>query len=283
MSAPGTLLHDGQLVLGDIMLGATDDHGVEWVLERLSGWDDPAPTTGQTEQRASAHGGWHGPAFYAPRVVEVEGSLIASTWEDASSALDRLWSALPLSTPDWLLVAENARTLQTQVRQEGDPLVERLRGWARFSLSLIAADPRRYAVDEAAASTGLPVTSGGFSLPIALPLTIGATTTAGVLTVTNEGNMPAPWTATLTGPVPAGSSITHRGTGKTLRIPHAVVAGRTLMIDSDRRRALLDGTAARVVTGTWFDLEPGVNEIAFSAPSYDAGALLSMSYRSAYH
>lgn len=279
---PGTVLHDGQVSLGAITLGVTDDHGVEWILEDVKGWDDPPSSTGDAQQRASDHGAWASPAYYAPRTIELEGSLIASSWAGASEALDRLWGAVPLSDLDWLYVAEGSRTLCALVRQDGDPLNERRGGWARFSLSLEAPDPRRYDTNETTASTSLPSTSGGMALPLALPLTIGATIVAGVLSVTNDGNMGTRPTFTVTGPVAAGATITHRGTGKVLRIPDGVPTGRTLTIDTDRRRALLDGTAARVVTGSWFEYAPGVNEVAFSAPTYNSGALLTSTSRSAW-
>jgi hypothetical protein len=167
------------------------------------------------------------------------------------------------------------------VRQDGDPLVDRLDGWARFSLSLIASDPRRYGTEEVSATTGLPQTSGGLSLPITLPITIGATVSSGRVSVTNAGNMATRPTLTVTGPSPA-FSITHIGSGKRLASFEAVPAGRSLVLDADRRIALLDGTALRVVTGSWFDLDPGVNEIAFAAASYDPDASMTVSFRSAY-
>jgi hypothetical protein len=88
-------------------------------------------------------------------------------------------------------------------------------------------------------------------------------------------------TFTVVGPSPR-FSITHRATGRTLSFAEPVAVGRSLTIDTDRRTALLDGTASRVVTGTWFDYEPGVNEVAFSAPTYDSSALLVSTHRSAW-
>lgn len=270
------------VTLGAVTLGVTDDYGVRWILQDVKGWSDPPSSTGEVPQRAADHGGWASPAYYAPRVIEIEGSLVADSWAIASDALTRLWAAIPLQATDWLYVTEGSRTLCALVRQDGDPLVERQGGWARFSLSLEAPDPRRYDANETTANTGLPATTGGMALPLALPLTIGATIAAGVLSVTNDGNMGTRPTFTVAGPVAAGATITHRGTGKVLRIPDGVPAGRKLTIDTDRRRALLDGTAARVVTGTWFEYAPGVNEVAFSAPSYNSGALLTSTHRSAW-
>ena len=59
-------------------------------------------------------------------------------------------------------------------------------------------------------------------------------------------------------------------------------AGRSLVIDSDSRRGVLDGTTARTVTGAGWLLTPGANEVAFSAAAFDPDALLTVSYRSAW-
>jgi hypothetical protein len=67
-----------------------------------------------------------------------------------------------------------------------------------------------------------------------------------------------------------------------LRIAEAVPAGRSLVIDTKSRTALLDGVANRTVTGSWPVLRPGSNTFVFNASAYDAGALLTVSYRSAW-
>src|SRR5207237_3774320 len=142
-------------------------------------------------------------------------------------------------------------------------------GWARFSISLVAADPRRYDSALTIQTTGLPRTTGGLTLGgtgltlNGTGLKVGATVTAGVLSAYNFGNMPTRPVFTIQGPCPA-FSLTHRGSGRTLRVADPVAAGRSLVIDTDRRRAVLDGTAARTVTGTWFEYAPGNNDVAFS-------------------
>jgi len=277
---PGAALHEGSLTLGDVSLGFTDAYGVEWILEGLSGWSDLPPSTGSVEQRAADHGAWYGSAYYGPRILEVRGAIMANSWADAGAALDRLWAAVPLSEPDWMYVDEGYQERQTLVRQDGDPIVERLNGWARFSLSLVAPDPRRYGA-EVSASTGLPLTTGGLTLPITLPVTVGATTTSGLLSVVNEGNMPTRPVMAVTGPCPP-FTITQVSTGRRLSALEAVPAGRTMFLDFDRRLALLDGTALRVVTGTWFELEPGTNDIQFNSSTYDAAAQLTVTFRSAW-
>lgn len=289
--SPTATIDEITVILGDIILpgnranATPDEYGVTWGLVDITGWFEQPESTGQAGQRAADHGAWIDTAYFASRVIEIEGKLHAPSIGEALRALRRVESVIPLSTPDTLLVTSVDGTLHADVRQHGSLLPDKANlafGRLSFSLSLIAPDPRRYASEETTASTSLPSTSGGMALPLTLPLTIGATIAAGVLSVTNDGNMSTRPTFTVAGPVAAGATITHRGTGKVLRIPDGVPAGRKLTIDTDRRRALLDGTAARVVTGTWFEYAPGVNEVAFSAPTYNASALLISTHRSAW-
>lgn len=274
------VLHAGSLTLGSIVLGESDSSGVEWYLNDLKGWSDPPGSSGSTDQRGSADGGWLSPAYSAARVVEVEGSLVASDWAAASLALDRLWAALPVNITAPMVVNEGTRTLQSNVRQEGDPLVERNAGFARFNLSLVAPDPRRYGA-ATTADTGLPATTGGLILPLVLPLSLAATASSGTLTVTNTGNMESLPMFTVYGPC-APFTISHPATGRQLASLDTVPAGRTLVLDTAARTALLDGVASRVVTGTWLSLPPGTTQIVFNASGYDVLSRLSVTYRSAY-
>lgn len=279
--APGSVLHAGQVYIGGVIFGATDNYGVEFILESLKGWSDSVSSTGTTEQRPGAHGGWVSPAFYGPRVIELAGSLVASTWDGAEAAVDRLMGAVSLDALAPLLVATNSRALQAMVRQEGDPLVDIVGGHASVSLSLVAPDPRRYSTFEASLGARLPATSGGLSLPLTPPLTVGATVISGSIQAINEGNLPTPATFTIYGPC-APATLTNLLTGQQMKTIDAIPAGRTLVMDGATQEALLDGTAPRAVSGAWFDIQPGLNEIAFTATSYDPASLLEVTFRSAW-
>lgn len=254
---------------------------VWWDLDAIDGWDAPASVTDRIEQRSADHGGWLRQGYYEPRTLELKGQIVSRT----RSSLEQAWALLKSAVQsfdamDLVVATAGAPVLTASVIQGGAPLLTQKKAVWEFSFSLIAADPRRYAVDTTVASTGLPVTTGGLSLPVVLPLVIGATTTSGTLSVENVGDVATRPTFTITGPCPA-CAITH-SSGRRLNIPDAIDAGRTLTIDTDARSALLDGTASRVVTGTWFELDPGVNEIQFSSSTYDAAALLTVTFRSAW-
>lgn len=255
--------------------------GVWWDVQ-VDGWDEPASVTERTEQRNADHGAWTKQGYYEARTVEIKGLLVSPVRSERSRAWAQLKAAVPSFDPVLVTVAVVGEpVLQGTFVQGGAPILNQDGGasW-EFSFSLIAPDPRRYDVAETTALTGLPVTSGGLSLPISLPLSIGAVTTSGLLTLVNSGDMPTRPTFTITGPCPP-CTITH-SSGRRLTVPDAVPAGRSLTLDVDSRTALLDGTASRVVTGTWFEFAPGVNEVQFSSATYDAAALLSVSFRSAW-
>lgn len=268
------------VTLGDITFGETDDWGVEWILEGLSGWNDMPGTTGVSEQRSGAHGGWRTPGYMVPRLLELSGTLIARDGEIAEESVERLMAVIPLGSPVRLEVSTRRRTLWAMVSTEGVPLSERTDHYARFSLSLIADDPRRYASEATVASTGLPSTTGGLSLPVSPPFDIPADVTGGVLVAENKGNMSTVPTLTVTGPCPP-FSITHAATGRTLRYHDSVPAGRSVVIEPATRKATFEG-ALRYLTGAPFEYAPGVNGLAFNALTYDAGALLTSTHHDAW-
>lgn len=278
---PGSTLHDGIVTLGGVTLGVTDDFGVEWILEKLSGWVDAPGSSGTSEQRTATHGANINEAFYTARVLELEGSIVGNSWDAAEEAVDRLMAAIPVNNLAPMLVLTNRRTLGVDVRQEGDPLVEMLGGHARFSLSLVAPDPRRYDTNLSEFETRLPVVTGGLVAPVTPPVTVVESSERGSFTAVNAGNMDTSPVFIVRGPCPAWS-ITHLGLGKRLWSSTSIPAGRFLVLDANERTARLDGIALRPVSGSWFDFAPGENEVAFTASSYNSGAVLECSYRSAW-
>lgn len=275
MSAP---LGPIQVTLGGFTVGETRDNGARVHLAQLTGWWDPAASTGAATQRANDHGAWIGPAYYGPRILGVLARIDGTSPADSMTIAGLLLRAVPLDQLAEVSVKDEAETLTARVRQEGDPLLDRKGNRVTVSLSLLAPDPRRYG-PPATADTGLAATTGGLSLPIVLPVSLGATASAGTLTVTNAGDMDSYPVFTVTGP--CAPFTVSDAAGRQLAYADTVPAGRTLVIDTALRSALLDGIANRVVTGTWLRLTPGINQFSFKASSYDAASRLAIAYRSA--
>jgi hypothetical protein len=269
-------------LLGSLLVpnNYVDAMGVRWGIDYIDGLDGLGDT-GDVEQYPADHGGWALPAYYKPRELEVLGWLVSPHWSFTSTAVNQLKAALPIqSLTDLVVSVPGEPDRLMRVRQQGKPLFKREGRHCQYSLSLVAPDPRMYSTDETVESTGLASSVGGLTLPFSLPFTIPAVTTSGVLTVTNEGDESTPQMLKVTGPCPP-FTLRHNS-GRTLSYGEAVPAGRFLLLDVSRKQALLDGVAARFVSGSWFEYAPGVNTVTFEASTYDAGALLTSTHRSAW-
>lgn len=279
MIAPGSALEAAQVALaGAPVVGQVAAGGQLVHLGRLEGWWDAPGTSGTSTQKVADHGVFLGPAFYSGRVMALEARIDGFSPADSMSIANQLLTALPVNDLAALAVTDEAGTLYTSVRQEGDPLLSRQGNRVVVSLSMIAPDPRRYGPVQTA-STGLPVATGGFALPAVLPIVIGGSVISGAVVAVNSGDIESYPVFTISGPCP--SFTISDDAGRVLSYTDTVLAGRSLVIDTGARTAMLDGTAVRVVTGTWPTLKPGTNQYRFNASSYDAGALMTVSYRSA--
>lgn len=274
----------GQIVatFNGYSIGVTDESGVRIRCAAVRGWWGAVGSAGQVEQRSAADGGWAGPAFRTPRQIEIDVELTGSSFEHVTPALDRLAAALPVR-PAALTVLRGEDQRMSSVQLDGTFSPTRWAHTAAGTIPLIAKDPNRYSIVLHEASTGLPQTTGGLTVPFTVPFSVDAVSSSGVLLATNAGGAVTWPTFTLTGPVPAAARITHRETGASLYVPEAVAAGRSLVITTSpfNRGAVLDGTARRTVVGTFFGFAPGDNSVAFTAPTYDPDALLTATWRDA--
>lgn len=261
-----------------------DADGVRWKLNRLEGWFDGWEGAGNVDQRSQADGAWVSPQYAGPRVVHVGGSIEAASWDVVTRAWDRLLAQIPFRQLGPLVVSTGEGTIAAQtaqIRQHEKPiLAERYPTWAKFSLSLLAPDPRKYATVTQSVGLVLPITTGGIAPPLTPPLTITGSTSTSQATLTNEGNVLTYPVLTITGPCPP-ARIANLTTSEVIRVVDPVPAGQTLVIDVAAGTATTGGQARRVL-GTWWGLQPGANEISFTADTYDAGAGLTVAFRSAW-
>ena len=264
--------------------GTKDEYGVELGLTSIEGWFDGWEGSSAVDQRSRADGAWVSPQYAGGRIIHVGGEIEAPSWDDATRAWDRLLGEFPFRQLATMRVSTGEGAvpeLTALIRQHEKPVLSnRFKGRAEFSLSVIAPDPRRYDSTSRSTSLVLPLTSGGLTFPITFPISFPVTTTRSQVTLVNDGNWPTPPTLMVVGPCPP-ATIANLTTGEAMRIVDPVPADQTLVID------VLNGTAtnggqARRVLGSWWQLAPGVNEVAFSADEYDAAAQLLVSYRSAW-
>lgn len=269
--------------------GVVDNQGTEWSITKFEGWlDAPDPRTSLTE-RPGEHGAFDGPAFLQPRVLTLEGVAVCVSHEAMARARDIITSvcgdpSLGLFT---LRVSEPGRPIRRcSVRRSGDTKTAAINPTTmRWSMILVAPDPRRYNDIENSKTTSVPSAgAGGLVFPLVFPLTFGAGNTGGELTLTNAGTM-AVWPKFELTAV-AAIRITNVDTGAVLAFdpPFFVNNGELLVIDTDAKTVLLNGVNRRnkLVTAGWFPLPPGDTHVRFSGGSFFGFETLTAKWRDAW-
>jgi hypothetical protein len=275
------------VTLGSLQLGVVDAAGVAWTVAKdgLKGWSGAGVRT-QYSDREADHGAWAGPTYLGVRVITLAGTITAPDLGTLDAAAEQLYAAASI-TDTVLTVAETIPKRAT-VRRSGevlwDPETDRV---ARYSVMLTAADPRRYSTTLQSASTGLPVSSGGLTLPITLPITITAGSSSGSLTLTNAGTIGSRPVFTVLGPVPGFNLLTSytSGTVRQLAYTDTLNAGDTLVIDTDAHSVVLNGTVSRrrYLSGLWPEVPAGQTvTITWNSGGTDPAALLTATVRSAW-
>ena len=274
------------IALGELVLGTVDGFGVRTTVEVFDGWGSPSSSAAFV-QRARGHGATSSEGFLRPRVMSVGGLIQAPTPEDLSLACDSLIGAVGLA-PFQMLVSEQGRLRNLSVKRQDEVLVTYLTDRiARYSVQVVAADPRKFG-DLVTSSTRLPFSEGGLVFPASFPVTFTGTSGTGVVSVVNPGNTEAPVWLRIDGPVPAGGwTVTHVGRGRSLTFSTAIAlgVGEFVTVDMDRREVLAQGQSPRsgyVTSRGWFSLDPGVNDIAFSAQNYSSTASLTVATKPAW-
>lgn len=275
------ILDTRTVLLGNLLVGSRDAAGCDWVVEDVPGWAQSA-STGQVTGRTYAHGGWADRAFLAPGTFTVRGVCVAPSSDVAVVAWDRLMGVVSVDDVETVVVTEGSVATQCDARQSGEPLREWLSDRAfRFDVMFAAPDPRRLGSVLHSVTVGLPSSTGGLVFPVTFPATIDAVVSGGPVTVVNAGNVTSACVVRLDGPVDT-PRLTHGGQQRTLTVQVDVLAGQWVEIDMDRRWARLNGAVARVTSGQWPTVEPGVNVLRFDADTYEAAAEMTVTWRDAF-
>jgi hypothetical protein len=153
--------------------------------------------------------------------------------------------------------------------------------WGRWQLQLQAADYRIFSQTVSSVTLTLPQSDGFLFSPI-FPITFGASS-GGSSTAANTGNTAASPVVTITGPV-TNPTVRNDATGEALGLTITLIAGDVLTIDMARRTVILGGStnrmSAKTVGSTFWAIQPGNNDLRFSADTYNTGTA-TIAWRSA--
>lgn len=273
-----------KVAVGDLVLNNIEPDGTTWTIDPkgFEGWSGSPASTLALTQRARGHGATGSEPFLARRTMSIRGR-VKTPARQLSYAEDRLNAACSLKSFR-LAVAEDGRVRSAFAQRQDDVIFTAVPGdgtVAEFSIQIVAEDPLKYG-DLFTATTLLPSLTGGAKYPVTYPLAYTGVSNSGIIRVTNPGNTAAPVWLRVDGPIPAGGwTVTHVGQKRALTFASSLELkpGEFITVDMEDREVLAQGQAARsgyVTSRGWFALDPGVNDIAFSAQNYSPTAQLTL-------
>lgn len=287
-------LAEGQVQVRDLVMGSGT------MYETLRGFD---PWTRQvraeqSDPRPWGDGAWSGAEWTAEAVVPIPvrirdaANRTPGGWLAAHQALAAAFAPSHQNLELRWCTGGTEYVLFGRPRMV-EPNVETMpAGWTYTRAAFAALDPTIYSGAEHLVSLGLPSTTGGLTVPVTVPFTVGATVTNGSEPLVNAGTKAAGLLLRVAGPVlePRVSVISDAGTA-TLRFDLPLDAGQWLDVDTAARTVYLGGTSSRrrqtTVQGIgWPELPAGPGgtaEITWSAAVYEPAALLTARWRDAWH
>lgn len=155
---------------------------------------------------------------------------------------------------------------------------------ATATVELFAADPVIYSDAEYEQTTTLPSGGGGLEFDLGFNAVFGSVSTGGSIFAANDGTWPADLVIRVDGPA-IDPRIENLTTGQTIALSYSLGVGEYLLIDTQQRTVMLNGTASRYSaltdSSTWWRLAPGTNEVTFRATTSTA-ATMTLTWRSAW-
>jgi len=236
--------------------------GLESPERRISSFDLP-----------SAHGAFVSRALFGARIIVVRVEIIGSTELNFQDRITTLTSELDLS------VSIDPVVTLTVVDADGDSYF--LTGYARklsggnsagqrifdeVLFELICPDYRIFSSTAQSSTLMLEDTSGGLTIPTAIPLSFG-TGVGGEATLTNDGDTETFPTVTLYGPL-TNPTVANVTTDNQFQYNSTIAVGRYIVIDMKNHTVVDDNgvnVLANVSTGIrdFWSLQPGDNEVTF--------------------
>lgn len=257
-----------------------------YLLKRLGGFGMPEAKI-DIKERGSYHGARLGNYAYGRRNLSIEGEIIGSDTDDyetkrraLSDACDLMSGLKTLTITTRAGITVTADVIVSGALEEPYKAGDMIRG--DFRLEFVAPYP--FFLSSAENSQQItPFVGGGGAIPAAIPFSL-AVGGSGAVTVANDGNGEAFPTVTLYGSL-ENPSLLNETTGESLSIAYTLATSTDfIVLDFYNRTALLNGITNinQYVTGDWWRLKPGNNDIKLASASYSAGAYALLEWFDTY-
>ncbi len=286
----GELITDNwQMEYRDTLMGS----GTAYDIVSIDGLMDIPELQTSDRIRLRRHGLYAGDDFVGRRSIIVNFEVDAETVEELNTVLATLLEITrpgleetPLSLQVPGVAGGGVRRINVRPRRRQVPInLDFYYGLPMVTVEFVATDPRIYDGTPWQVNTALPSGDGGLYFPAVAPFTFSASSESGDVNAQNDGTFPVSPVIRIDGPVDS-PTIENLTAGKTIELDTVLTSGQYLLIDTENRSVLLDGSASRyedlLTTSEWWDLEPGENTIRFRSDTNTEDAVLTLSYRSAW-
>lgn len=241
-----TAFNRAPLLIEDLLLGF-ELEGVQWRYTNVTGWYlGGVGFRTAFEPYPNAHGAHDAPVYRDPRVIGVEGFLVAETPALGKHACDTLNATLADGRLGTFAIDDpDIGYREAKVRLSGtDGDYWNANQVNKFLLQFTATDPRKYGPLVSAPGATPSKGPEGLTFPLFEPagtLDFGAGGRSGKVTVDNPGTADTDVVITANGPHLGGVQFTKVGTGERLIFPKDIPSGAELRLDSATGRATLNG------------------------------------------
>lgn len=284
-----TVSTDWQIEFGGLLMGTDTDYSITTV----SGLADYPEVQSSDHQRLRRHGLLPGDDFLAGRTVTIDLEVKGGgSYSGMSSAMDNLKRACRVGEPESEMAFQipgiangGLAYLNTRPRRMASVVDAKWRvpNQPTVTVEFYGTDPRLYGSEESHV-IGLPSASGGAEFNAVMNWQFGTVGSGSTLQASNAGTFSTPLQFRIDGPV-VNPVITNTTQDRFLLFNLTVGAGEFLLVDTDDRTILLNGTQNRYSVldsaSTWFDLNPGADEITFAGDALGTGTL-TVTWRSAW-
>ena len=277
---------DWQAEFRGLLLGT----GTNYNIIAISGLGDQPALVTSDRERLRRDGLIAGDDFLQGRSVLLELEIVETASTTFDDALDALMTATAPGQAEQPFVFKipgiaggSAARINARPRKRSVPVNMAFHNkLAGVVVELEATDPRIYADVASSEFTTLPSAGGGLNFDLTFPISFGAVSVGGTITAVNAGTYSTPVVFRVQGPC-TNPRIENTTTSQTMAIAIDLSANEFLLIDTETRSVLLNGTASRfsLFSGQWWNLDPGTSSVNFRA-STDSNATMSMSWRSSW-
>lgn len=257
----------------------------------ITGLLDRAGVRESATDLVEADGASHGSFWLSRRSGTITGVLFVGGLDptivaNAESKLKRATRALRSDGILRWTPPNDSTPRQLRVRVQDGPRITARRPKA-FQVTLVSTDPYALSASELSVviTPGAAAGEVGVTSPVTNPMTTSMNVTAQQFVV-NAGDAPTWPRFRLDGPI-TNPQILNNTTGEQVALAYALGTGEYLDVYPELGRILLNGTANRYsavdfANSSWFQLDPGSNDIRLLAAAYSAPAQLTTFWRNAY-